>query len=219
MKRHRSPIIRCCLWIALLSLASLFPAWAETGVPTSILLVASERMKDPRFKQTVVLVTRHGRSQRPLGVILNRPLAATLDRAIPDNPQAAQHRLHDGGPLARSQLVFLVQSAGMPAGTLAVAKDMYMGSNADSLLALLSAPTPANQMRVFSGFSAWAPSQLENEVGRGDWHILPVDAAELFSHPADALWPLLWRRATQIMTRAPASGLLIAAASPPIRER
>ena len=49
------------------------------------------------------------------------------------------------------------------------------------------------------------PNQLEAEIDRGDWYLLPVDADALFNDPLDDLWPKLWRRATQVMVRAPAS--------------
>lgn len=165
-----------------------------------MLLVASRQIGDPRFSQTVILVTRHGRGPSTIGVILNRPRDTTLDRLFPQVPQAAQHRLHDGGPVASGQLVFLIQGETAPRAAIGVGTGLFLSSDRDSLLKLLAAPTPSSRLRVFSGIASWAPVQLEHEIARGDWHVLPVEAEALFSDAPSELWQKLWRRATQIMT-------------------
>lgn len=176
---------------------------AETMDSRSVLLVAAEGMADPRFRQAVVLVTRHGRSQSPIGVIVNRVLDMPLDRVFPELKQAAQHRLHYGGPVALGQLVFLVRSDTAPAASITLAERLFLSSDGDSLRALLGAPTPTSRLRVFNGFASWAPDQLEGEIDRGDWYLLPVDADALFSDPLDELWPRLWNLATQIRVHVP----------------
>ncbi|MBP8898034.1 MAG: YqgE/AlgH family protein [Sulfuritalea sp.] len=168
-----------------------------------MLLIASEDMADPRFRQSVVLVTRHGRGNSPLGVIVNRPLKAGLDRIFPELKQAGQHRLHYGGPVAPGDIVFMLRGETAPEASITVAKGLFLSSDIESLLRLLEAPTPATRLRVFRGFAGWAPYQLESEIDRGDWHLLPVDADVLFNEAPDGMWLKLWRRATQVMVRAP----------------
>lgn len=179
---------------------------AETAEGRSVLLIAGEGMADPRFRQSVVLVTRHGRGNSTLGVIVNRPLKAGLDRIFPELKQAAQHRLHYGGPVAPGEIVFMLRGETAPEASITVAQGLFLGSNIESLLRLLEAPTPATRLRVFRGFASWAPYQLESEIDRGDWHLLPVDADILFNEAPDGMWLKLWRRATQVMVRVPASG-------------
>lgn len=176
---------------------------AETADARSVLLVAAEGMADPRFSQTVVLVTRHGRNRATVGVIVNRVLDMPLDQVFPDIKPAAQHRLHYGGPVAQGQLVFLIRSDSAPAAAIKLAERLFISSDGDSLRQLLGAPTPASRLRVFNGFASWAPDQLEGEIDRGDWYLLPVDADVLFGDPLDELWPRLWRLATQIRVHAP----------------
>ena len=176
---------------------------AEVADGRSVLLIAAEDMADPRFRQSVVLVTRHGRSNSTVGVIVNRVLGAGLDRVFPELKQAAQHRLHYGGPVAPGEIVFMVRGQTAPAASIALAEGLFLSSNRGSLRQLLDASTPATQLRVFGGFSSWAPDQLENEIDRGDWYLLPVDVDALFNDPLDEMWPRLWRRATQLMVQAP----------------
>lgn len=176
---------------------------AETVDGRSVLLVAAEGMMDPRFRQTVVLVTRHGRNRATVGVIINRALDVGLDQVFPGLTPAAQHRLHYGGPVAPGQIVFMLRGEAAPAASITLAERLFLSSDGDSLRALLGAPTPASRLRVFNGFASWAPDQLEAEIDRGDWYLLPVDADVLFSDPLDELWPRLWRLATQIRVHAP----------------
>ena len=63
-----APRLICALAVAASLLLAIPAAQAQIG-GSSILLVASAKMKDPRFAKTVIVVTRHGRSA-PLGVII-----------------------------------------------------------------------------------------------------------------------------------------------------
>lgn len=179
---------------------------AETADGRSVMLIAAEDMADPRFRQSVVLVTRHGRGDSTLGVIVNRALDAGLDRVFPELTQAAEHRLHYGGPVAPGQIVFMLRGETAPASAIVVAERLFLSSDGDSLRQLLEASTPAGRLRVFTGFASWAPGQLENEIDRGDWYLLPVDVDAIFSDPPHELWLKLWRRATQVMVRTPQPG-------------
>jgi putative transcriptional regulator len=203
-------------FVLLLALCAGLPSLplfaAEKEDERSVLLIASEDMADPRFRQSVVLVTRYGLSNSTVGVIVNRSLDVPLDRVFPELKQAAQHRLHYGGPVAPGQIVFMVRSETAPAAAITLAERLFLSSDGDSLRALLEAPTPATRIRVFNGFAGWAPLQLENEIDRGDWYLLPVDADALFNDPPDGMWLKLWRRATQLMVQAPQPGGHIALA-------
>lgn len=179
---------------------------ADAAVNRSVLLIAAEGMTDPRFRQSVVLVTRHGGNRSTIGVIVNRVLDAGLDRLFPELKPATQHRLHYGGPVAPGQIVFMVRSETAPAKAIAMAEHLFLGSDGDSLRQLLEASTPAARLRVFAGFASWVPYQLESEIDRGDWYLLPVDVEALFNDPLDEMWSRMWHRATRVMVRAP-SGL------------
>ncbi len=183
---------------------------AEAPDQRALLLVAAEGMLDPRFRQSVVIVTRHGRSNSTVGVIVNRSLDVPLDRVFPGQEKASQHRLHYGGPVAPGQIVFMVRGEVAPEAAITLAERLFLSSDSNSLSRLIDAATPASRLRVFNGFASWAPDQLENEIDRGDWHLLPVDADVLFAEPLDGLWLKLWRRATQLMVRMPPPRLHVA---------
>lgn len=188
--------MRLALALLLLTCWLPYTAGAQVIEGRSILLVASRDLDDPNFQQSVVLVTRHGRSP-PIGVIINRPLDVRLDKLFPALPQAGKHLLHRGGPVEPEQLVFLFRSAQAAEGAIEVVDHVFISRNPLVLGELLKGTRAHEGLRVFAGFSGWAPGQLENEVRRGDWHVLPVEAKLLFEPPAGELWPQLYRRATQ----------------------
>ena len=50
-----------------------------------ILLVAAPALKDPNFRQAVVLLCEHG-PEGALGVIVNRPTGMSISEALPQVP-------------------------------------------------------------------------------------------------------------------------------------
>jgi putative AlgH/UPF0301 family transcriptional regulator len=58
---------------------------------------------------------------------------------------------------------------------------------------LLAAP-PA-EMRLYAGFSGWAPNQLEAEIAEGGWYVLPASEAIAFRRDTRELWSQLVARA------------------------
>lgn len=184
--------------MSLLVVAMVFSLGAKAQiVGNSILLVASAQMTDPRFQRTVLLVTRHGRSP-PLGVILNRPLEATLGRLFPKLPEAeAKRRIFFGGPVATNMLAFLYRSPVGSDDAIGVVKDVHLGRSGVTLSQLLRGAKPHTGLRVFVGYAGWAEGQLENEIDRGGWHVLPVDQEVIFDKEIELIWPEMIRRATQ----------------------
>ena len=52
----------------------------------------------------------------------------------------------------------------------------------------------AAKIRVFAGYAGWAPGQLENEIARGGWRVLPASAEWLFDEAPESLWERLSAR-------------------------
>jgi putative transcriptional regulator len=65
---------------------------------------------------------------------------------------------------------------------------------------LLQRPEPTRGLRVYSGYSGWAPGQLQSEISRGGWHVLPADAETVFDKDPAQIWPELIKRATTTRT-------------------
>jgi putative transcriptional regulator len=170
----------------------------------AIFLVADPGLQDPNFRETVVLVT-HPREGGPWGVIINRPLDHRLNEVFTEYETLKNRKdvLFFGGPVARDGLVFLVRSSKPPPRAVPVLRDVYFISDIDWIDGLLQRPEPTRGLRVYSGYSGWAPGQLQSEISRGGWHVLPADAETVFDKDPAHIWPELIKRATTRQTRHP----------------
>ncbi len=178
------------------------PAGAADDAANAIFLVASLELKDPNFRETVVLVT-HPREGGPWGVIINRPLDHRLSEVFTEYETLKNRKdvLFFGGPVAREGLVFLVRSVKPPPRAVAVLRDVYFISDIDWIEGLLQRPEPTRGLRVYEGYSGWAPGQLQREIERGGWHVMPADAETVFEKDPARIWPELIKRAATLKTR------------------
>ena len=48
-----------------------------------------------------------------------------------------------------------------------------------------------SEFHVYAGYAGWAPRQLEAEIARGDWLLVPADAETVFSERPGRVWPTL----------------------------
>jgi putative transcriptional regulator len=154
---------------------------------SSFLLVASQQIADPRFRQTVILVTRHGNTG-PIGVIINRPQDITLDKLFPEYPAAKDFNLFDGGPVYPQQISYLVRGADAVKGALTISRNVYLAYDSALLGELLGGKRLYTGLRVMHGLASWASGQLEYEIERGDWFVMPLDEAVIFDHPPSEMW-------------------------------
>ena len=170
-------------WVLLVLLFST-PAMAQE-TPNAILLIAKPSLLDPNFRETVVLVTQAADAST-IGVILNRPSAAK-------HPQTGDP-LYFGGPVMREVIVALFRAEQAPAASaFPVLKGIYLTMHPQLIEPLLA--QRADNYRLYSGFSGWAPGQLESEMQRDGWYLLPASAELVFRKHTAGMWQELVRKA------------------------
>lgn len=174
------------LLVALLLPASVHGQAVEA--PNAVLLVARPELADPNFRESVVLVTQ-APDASTVGVILNRP---------PQRRHAKSGKaIGLGGPVAPGALVALFRSAKKPEGqSFHVLKGVYLSMQPATLDALFAGP--AESYRLYSGFSGWAPRQLESEMVRDSWYILPASESVIFRDDMRGLWRELVEKARKM---------------------
>ena len=170
------------------------------GIPVAkpeagMFLVAQRSLTDPHFRRSVVYLVEHD-EEGTLGLIVNRPIDTSLAAALPEieSDQARQHTLYFGGPVGTSLIFMLLRSESAASGTAHVDQDVYISTDRRVLDQALAAKKPNNEMRFFVGHSGWAAGQLDGEIRRGGWHVVPADADEIFSLEIDSLWDRLIER-------------------------
>jgi putative transcriptional regulator len=172
---------RCWMLLLFFATATASAQQAANGA----LLIAKPEMTDANFSRTVVLVTQ-AESGETVGVVLNRPTQRTEPRS-----GAA---IYDGGPVMREVLVTVFRAAQPPAApAFRVLRNVYLSMHPANLERLLEGE--ARDYRIYSGFSGWAPRQLEAEMRRDGWHVLPATEALIFRADTGGMWEELVQKA------------------------
>ena len=184
------------LALLLAPLAALAQAISSGG---ALLLIAKPDLPDPRFASTVVLVTRTPDLQT-VGVILNKPLPTRLAEIVVEPALARNYSgpVFFGGPVMGRTLVVLFRSDAEPRSpAFRISNDVYLSMHPGNVERLLRSDGPGfpGTYRVYTGFSAWAPDQLENEIDGDSWYVLPASEALLFRADTEGMWEELLERA------------------------
>lgn len=160
-----------------------------------VLLVASPTMRDADFVRTVVAVG-FPPDVGPMGVILNRAAGASLGQVLgPSRPELASRAdpVWLGGPVAQDGFVFVFRAAEHPVIALPMGDDCFLSGDG-TLFARVVAEPDGGAHRFFMGFAQWAEGQLDAEIARGDWWVLPMDTRVLFDTSTPDLWRALIER-------------------------
>jgi putative transcriptional regulator len=158
-------------------------------------LVASRDLNDPNFAESVILLLDYNENGA-LGVIINRPTEIALTELLPEVKALRKRKdvAHLGGPVARNMMMILTQTAKPPPKAQMVFADIYLISQQTELDQVFQTNGKKAKVRAYVGYAGWAAGQLDMEVMRGGWLIVPAEAALIFDKALDQVWPELIRR-------------------------
>jgi putative transcriptional regulator len=171
-----------------LLLAAACIAGSVLGQSNGVLLVARPGLPDPNFSETVVLVTRSP-DAATVGVILNRPTRQRLAQLVPgwSGAENFPEPLYAGGPVMPQVVVALFFSETAPKeAAFQVLPDIYLTLHPRNIEALLAGPR--ERVRLYAGFSGWAPQQLEAEIDTGSWSAQRATETLLFRKDTSGMW-------------------------------
>jgi putative transcriptional regulator len=155
-------------------------------------LVAKEKLTDPRFHDRVILLIQHD-AQGSAGLVVNRSsrlsLAAILPEGSPLTGQGAT--LSYGGPVEPNTLLALVKVRNHPPEPADEIGDSLYVTGVTVLDEWPDFSAEVVAYRAFVGYTGWAPGQLDAEMQRGDWLVLPADEESVFTGDGVQLWERL----------------------------
>ena len=93
-----------------------------------------------------------------------------------------------GGPVGMNSLQALVRSDIVPDGALTILESVHHVPVDEWLY---GAPDSTAQLRLFVGYAGWGPGQLDHEMARGSWHVVPAKDEHVFAEDPDSLWDRL----------------------------
>lgn len=160
------------------------------------LLVATRQIDDPRFSESVVLLVAHDAEGGAMGVIVNKPTPIDLARILPQFESLAGRgeRVWRGGPVLPTSLLVLQRSAEADRDTEIVFDDVRMLTSRDAMERLFANTRRLGRFRAYAGHAGWAPGQLEAEIARGDWLVVPGKTDVVFSESPEGVWLRLLER-------------------------
>lgn len=201
MPQRLLTMIRMVLFMACLGWQVPVSAWPFLKDPSGVhapevgkLLVAMPDLNHPHFKAAVILLL-HYSQQGAAGLILNRPTRLTLAAEFEDqvSERLGKETLYWGGPQAMDRRVMLLESfddeTARPLEQ--VLDSIYLANELSEFRRLLKQESPVHRLRVFAGYTGWGPSQLEQEIIRGDWLVLPGRAELVMPRETESIWPQL----------------------------
>lgn len=189
--------------VALLCLVSTFAVAGVEDDGEPVILVAKPDMPDANFAQTVIVVG-FPQDAGPLGVVLNRPSGLRLGTLVAEEHPALADLADDvylGGPVRPDGILFVFHAPDHPVKALPIAENVYLSGDGRIFDRLASEPADPTARRFFAGYAGWAEGQLDAEIERGGWYVLPVDPDVLFRWPVDELWERLVVRASGVTAR------------------
>jgi putative transcriptional regulator len=188
-RRHRRGLALLLLLASFVSVGRVEAQAPEPAPAAGMFLVASRDLQVPFFTRSVILLLQYDRSGA-MGLIVNRPTEAVLSDAIPATKEHGGdgHPLYFGGPVSVQTVLYITRSSEASPSGRSVLEDLQVSGHLSSLQALLADSADAVKLKVFAGYSGWAPGQLEAEIQRGGWHVVAASAEQVLEPDGERLW-------------------------------
>jgi len=187
-------MLRRFLPFSLVCLVGLLRVFAQNGpeqLAPGTLLVASAKLGDPNFSETVVFIIRRDREEGTMGVVLNRRLDVTLAKAFPQM-HATGDPVYEGGPVSPDAVQALLRTTEKADNAERIVGDIYHVTRKASLEKSIADHVSGAKFRVYLGYAGWGPGQLESEMRQGAW-TATRGAKYVFDSDPATLWERLNR--------------------------
>ena len=153
-------------------------------------LIAVPQLDDPNFHRSVVVLLEQG-DGGALGVIVNRETNLLLtelckDHAI-DYAGDPHKRVRRGGPVQPEQGIVIYGVEHQDPEGRPVSPALHVSASTGTLTRLCGL-TGGGRFHCLSGYSGWAPGQLEREINEGSWIVIPVDARLILDVSPEKMW-------------------------------
>lgn len=180
------------------------PARADDEPATGMFLIANPELTGSWFSKTVILLIQHD-PLGTVGVIINRPTDTAPADLMPeiDGIGNLTSTLYLGGPVERYGVTMLVRSAAPPEDAEHVFADVYASGSQQLLLEIINGDESTDRIRLYAGYAGWTPGQLNQEIERGSWTVVPASEKFVFASDPGEVWKRLAPPSKPIIVRGP----------------
>lgn len=164
-------------------------AWADPEPEKGMLLVATRELHDPNFSESVVLLVHYG-SDGAMGLVINRPTMVQAAELLPDmaGAESLGEALFIGGPVAVSGVIMLILADDDAPDATRIFGNVHVSGSRELLGQMLVDGADNRQVRLYAGHSGWGPGQLDQEIARGSWRVLPATERIVFTEQPQRIW-------------------------------
>ncbi len=159
------------------------------------LLVAPPQLTDPNFTGSVVLVLMHD-DNGAFGLVLNDPIDpadVSPSDLVSAWAQTVTPPVLRGGPVQTDGVLGL----GEPVPGRHIDGFTHLGNAPQPLGAVDLSRPPTDgftRVRLFAGYSGWAPQQLDAELAMEGWVVVDAHPDDAFTDDLAGLWSRVIRR-------------------------
>lgn len=146
------------------------------------------------FRHSVVLIASHVENEGTIGFILNKPIKDNiLKKKIKKELNLKNYdvEIYIGGPVSTNQVFYIHKlPPAVIGGGLKIKENLYWGGEFDDILnALDNGIISESEIKIFIGYSGWAPNQLNDEIyKRNAWLVTDISEEEIFEISGEELW-------------------------------
>ncbi len=157
-------------------------------------LVATEKMLDPRFKNTVIIML-HNDEKGAWGLVINKPLGSIPlgsliyqleETTIKKEIYNVKIPVFWGGPVSENKILIL-HSKEYKNETTKIYKNISISSDYKILFDIAHKKGPKKSL-VILGISSWGDGQLEGEMEREGWTLSEINEDLIFEIDNTKKW-------------------------------
>ena len=158
-------------------------------------LIATEKMKDDKFKQTVIIMLEND-EDGAWGLVINKrlgtmPIALLIDPSL--NTSEEREKLYQinipifwGGPVDVKE-IFILHSVEYQSNTTKKYGNISISQDYNILFDIAENKGPKKSLVIF-GYSGWGSGQLEGEMERDHWILSDIDPDIIFDNKSNTKW-------------------------------
>ena len=158
-------------------------------------LIATEKMKDNRFKKTVIVMLENDKDgawglviNKPIGLL---PIALLIDPSL--NTSEEREELYKvnipvfwGGPV-ETKKIFILHSKEYQSDSTSNYGSISISQDYNILFDIAENKGPEKSLVIF-GYSGWGSGQLEGEMERDHWILSDIDLDITFDQESNTKW-------------------------------
>ncbi len=158
---------------------------------TGSFLLSTPQMPDPRFSEQVIFICSHGHDGA-VGIAINKPDSSIcFEEVLANNsyplPENLEANVYVGGPVEPNSAFILYGSEYQTDKHLEITSSVYMTRDTRVLEDIANGCGPEKFLFAI-GYAGWGPGQLEQELVREGWLIVPAEDTIIFDVPDEQKW-------------------------------